>query len=375
MLHPGGCDIGARPIDIHIYALQCLGVDINDNYCNATKQDESFHQINSCGANAFMTNKFDKSNVSYSDSNYVKGNGSKNDGDRPLLNRTAFLKASLSKRNNNSTSVTLPYPSVGATENILLCFAQSGQSIQINNAAREPEIIALQDYLNKTGAKISGAGSSRITIAPSFSGTDPIKSSERNNIVLHFTVPYDRIECGTFLIATAICGGNVVIKGFNFSEQKYLLKILKPKQTYISDHTIIVNAEPHLPMSDIVVTAPYPGLPTDLQSPLSAFFCTVNGKNYIIESVFKNRTSHLEELKKLGGKITKIKNYFIIEGSNKLLGCSVTSKDLRGGAALILAGLKADGVTEVLDSAFISRGYDRIEHKLSQLGAKIKKQI
>lgn len=284
------------------------------------------------------------------------------------LNEAAFLKACIKEPKKNST-ITLKFPSVGATENILLCAAFLGKNVKLNNAAREPEIVALQDFLNDIGAKICGAGSSCIYISPSAMGTDLDKE-------YYFKTPPDRIECGTYLIAGAICGGTLDFHNCSFADQSALLRILKKDiLTNNENKSQSISFEPCPQISDLLVTSPYPGIPTDLQSPLSSFFCTVKGKNYIIESIFRNRTAHLSELLKMGAKIKQYKNCFIIEGQTRLTGCLVEAKDLRGGAALILAGLGAEGTTEVLDNNYITRGYSNIELKLTKLGADISKKL
>lgn len=351
--HPGGCAIGARPIDIHIQSMKDLGVEVSEQ-CRLLSQDEFSLFVNNslCGS-------------SYQ---------ADTDGDRPC-NESSFKEAALLEafiKEKHASSITLKFPSVGATENVLLCAAFSGIEVKLKNAAREPEIAALQNFLNGLGAKIHGAGSSCIFISPCdinfSSGTDLVKE-------FHFEIPSDRIECGTYLIAGAICGGKLTFHNCSFIEQSSLLRILKKTtdmDNKMKSHTICFQKNPSI--SDLVVTSPYPGVPTDMQSPLSAFFCTVKGKNYIIESIFRNRASHLDELSKMGAKITRYKNCFIIEGQTCLYGCKVESKDLRGGASLLLAGLGAEGTTEVLDNSYITRGYSDIEAKLSSLGADITKR-
>ncbi len=287
-----------------------------------------------------------------------------------MENPIAFIKAT-SIGMHPKSNVTLKFPSVGATENLLLCFSSTKQKIELHNVAREPEIIALQTFLNTFGANISGAGSSKIIILPPQTGTDL-------NIKKHvFTTPTDRIVAGSFLLAGAMCGGKLCFDKNDLNLQDQLLKTIKPSiDQFEQSNYILIKFRKAAYLSDVIITSPYPGFPTDMQSPLSAYFCTVYGKNFIIESIFNKRIAHLEELSKMGAHISRYKNCFTFYGRGQtcLHGAQVTAKDLRGGLALILAGLCADGRTSVIDNSNITRGYVEIEKALSLLGADIKKE-
>lgn len=277
----------------------------------------------------------------------------------------------------DSNKIILRFPSVGATENILLYSAFSGRKVELYNAAREPEIVNLQMYLNKIGAEISGAGTSHITIYGK-NHTEAIQNSP--SVCKHKIIP-DRIECGTYLLACAICGGTIELHNAEQSCWDSLLPLIGNGliKDMIGDRDITKNAVKFLfskrpTVNECITTLPFPGLPTDLQAPLMAFFCTVRGTNYIIESIFKKRTSHVDELIKMGANIKKYQNCFVIRGQSCLHGEEVVSNDLRGGAALIIAALGATGTTMINDKSYIARGYTNIEAKLGMLGAEITKK-
>jgi len=355
---------------MHIDAISKLGIEIEE-VCQNIFDNELADIVPKYSCGSFI--KADD----FPNKNHFSANNEDNK-DCPHSNKStveiAFIRAQLKTLKNSS--ITLKFPSVGATENLLLASTFSNVVIHIKNAAREPEIVALQNFLNGIGAKITGAGTSHIIIHPcNIKGTDTDVMLKKN--IYQFSIPSDRIECGTYILAGAICCGVLTFKSEAFENQYALLSILKnsieledltnKKKIYFLQNKSISN---------VFVTTPYPGIATDLQSPLSAFFCTVDGKNHIVESIFQNRVAHLDELIKMGAKISRYKNYFTIEGQTQLHGAKVTSNDLRGGAALILAGLGAIGTTEVIDNSYITRGYTNIDLHLSQLGADIhKKQI
>ena len=274
----------------------------------------------------------------------------------------------------------LRFPSVGATENILLCTSFSGRKVDLYNAAREPEIIDLQTYLNKIGAEIAGAGTSHITIYGKKQDKAPFQAGK---ICRHTVIP-DRIECGTYLLAAAICGGTIELFHIDDTSWKCLQPFLKggdrvvemgtAERTAPDCRSVKFTFTKRPSINQCITTLPYPGIPTDLQAPLMSFLATVDGTNYIIESVFKNRVSHVEELRKMGAYIKTYQNCFLIRGQSCLYGSEVTSGDLRGGAALVIAALGAVGTTVINDNSYIARGYANIEGKLQSLGTEITKK-
>ena len=294
-------------------------------------------------------------------------------GDSLRGNEIALLHAKCRFFYDNN-KIILRFPSVGATENILLYSAFSGRKVELYNAAREPEIIDLQTYLNKIGAEVTGAGTSHITIYGRNYPNSPVSlPAECKHKIIS-----DRIECGTYLLAGAICGGTIELRNTNQQCWKDLLPLIGyncVRDRVIDDNNAAKFTFTKRPLvNECITTLPFPGVPTDLQAPLMAFFCTANGINYIVESIFKNRTSHVDELIKMGAYIKKYQNCFVIRGQSSLYGCEVTSNDLRGGAALIIAALGAAGTTIVTDNSYIARGYTDIENKFRMLGAEITKR-
>lgn len=300
---PGGCNIGNRPIDLHIKGLERLGVKIKDNgkllFCDATA--------------------------------LVGG------------------------------VVHLDCPSVGATENIMMvgCL-NKGKSVVITNAAREPEIVDLANFINKMGGKISGAGTSVITI----------EGVEKLNGTIYEPV-CDRIVAGTYMIATAMTGGKVYIK--NCKEEFVFSLILKLRNSgckiNIKNDIICVENFKRVISCPIINTQPYPGFPTDLQAPMLALQSISNGISVITENLFDDRFKHVPELVKMGAKINVQNRMAVIRGVEKLIGTEVSATDLRGGAALVLAGLVAEGETILNNIHYIERGYENLDYKLSSLGA------
>ena len=304
--YPGGCDIGARPIDLHLKAFEKLGININKNYGNI-----------SCICDKITGEKID-----------------------------------------------LDFPSVGATENIMLaCVLAEGTTI-ITNAAREPEILDLQEFLNKMGAKIQGAGSSQIQIE----GVKKLKD-------ISYNIMPDRIEAGTFLCATAATLGNTKLTNL---EPEHITPIInKLEETdckiKIEKRTIEILAPKKLKAVDIR-TMPYPGFPTDMQSVFATMLSTAKGTSIITENIFENRYKYTQELNRMGAKISIEGKTAVIKGVRKLFGTRVKSTDLRGGAAMVIAGLVAKGITEVENIEYILRGYENFENKLTKLNANIKKE-
>ena len=294
-----------------------------------------------------------------------------NSGDSLDKDKLALLHAKRQLFYDDS-KIILRFPSVGATENILLYSAFLGRKVELYNAAREPEIIDLQIYLNKIGAEISGAGTSHITIY----GKNSTDNAFTSPAICHHKIIPDRIECGTYLLAGAICGGTIELHNIDESCWRILSPFLESgDRVNLEDGTAVkFTFTKRPPINQCITTLPYPGIPTDLQAPLMAFFCTVDGTNYIVESIFKKRTSHVDELIKMGSYIKKYQNCFVIRGQSCLHGCEVTSGDLRGGAALVIAALGATGTTIINDNSYIARGYANIENKLRMLGTEITKR-
>ena len=301
--YPGGCDIGARPIDLHLKAFEKLGININENYGKIE-----------CKCDKIVGAKID-----------------------------------------------LDFPSVGATENTILAACLGDGVTTISNAAREPEIIDLQNFLNKMGAKIKGAGTNIIEIT----GVKKLKDVDYN-------IMSDRIEAGTFLVAGAVTGGNIVINNIlpNFIEP-IIHKLEEANcKIEIEKKSIKLQAPKRLKAVDIK-TMPYPGFPTDMQSVFATGMITAKGTSVIVENIFENRYKYAQELIRMGAKITVEGRTAIIKGTKKLQGAKVRATDLRGGAAMVIAGLVANGITEVEQIHYILRGYEKFEQKLSKLGAKI----
>ena len=257
--------------------------------------------------------------------------------------------------------IQLDFPSVGATENIMMAAVLAKGKTVIRNAAKEPEIIDLQNYLNKAGASIKGAGTDIIKIE----GVTKLGSVE------HTIIP-DRIEVGTFMIATAITHGNVTIANVIPEHVAAVSSKLREAgvKIIIDNDTISVNGNGKLKALDFK-TLPYPGFPTDMQSQLMVLTCVAEGTSIITESIFENRYKHVDELRRMGADIKIEGRVAIMKGVPRLTGAYLEASDLRAGAALVLAGLIAEDVTIIEQISHIDRGYDGLEHKLSQLGASI----
>lgn len=303
LTYPGGCDIGSRPIDLHIKAFEKLGINVKEEFGELV-----------CTADEIV-----------------------------------------------GTDINLDFPSVGATENIMLASVLAKGTTKINNAAMEPEIIDLQNALNSMGAKISGAGTNNIIIK----GVEKLQD-------LSYNIIPDRIEAGTLLCATAITGGNITLKKVIPEHIDTLIKKLEEMgcEISISKNEIILKSPKRLKAVDIK-TLPYPGFPTDLQSILGSVLTVAKGTSIIIENIFENRYKYLNELTKMGAKTTIEGRTAVIKGIKRLNKAKVKSTDLRGGAALVIAALNAKGRTYIENIEYILRGYENLDLKLKSLGANI----
>lgn len=259
------------------------------------------------------------------------------------------------------TDIHLDFPSVGATENIMLASVMAKGTTNIYNAAMEPEIVDLQNALNSMGAKIIGAGTNNIVIK----GVEKLKD-------LSYNIIPDRIEAGTLLCATAITGGNIRLQKAMPEHIKTLLSKLEEMGCVIEidKNEIILNAPKKLKAVDIK-TLPYPGFPTDLQSILGVTLTVAKGTSIIIENIFENRYKYLNELTKMGAKVTIEGRTAVIKGVRRLNKANIRATDLRGGAAMVIAALNAKGRTCIENIEYILRGYENLDVKLKSLGANI----
>lgn len=303
---PGGCAIGTRPIDLHLKGFEALGVKIE------------------------------------------QGHG--------------YIEAS-APEGMTGANIYLDFPSVGATENIMMAAAMANGTTVLENPAEEPEIVDLANYLNQMGARVRGAGTNVITIE----GVSELHG------VQHSVIP-DRIEAGTYMIAAAMTGGDVIIENVLPEHQKPLIAKLREAGALVEEDIdrIHVVGSGRLKAVDIK-TLPYPGFPTDMQAQMMAMLSVAEGRSKITETVFENRFMHVVELNRMGANITTEGRSAVITGPAHLTGCTVRATDLRAGAAMILAGLVAEGVTEICDIYHIDRGYEEIAAKLTRLGADIKR--
>lgn len=302
--YPGGCDIGLRPVDLHLTGLKRLGVAITEE-------------------NGYIVCACDKLH-----------------GDEIMLD----------------------CPSVGATENIMLAAVKAEGVTTIKNAAREPEIEDLQRLLNCMGAKVKGAGSSSIVIE----GVKTLGGCE------FLPIP-DRIEAGTFLIAAAMCGGEIELKRANAENISSLLHKLRENGCKIHVNGDKIYLENHRRLTSVksIETQPYPGFPTDLQAQYTALCCISRGQSIVTENLFETRFKYVPELRRMGADITVINRNAFVRGVEGFKGSVVVAHDLRGGAALVSAALAAEGKSEVLDISHIDRGYGSLEYKLRKLGGDI----
>ncbi len=304
MSFPGGCELGPRPIDLHLAAIRALGGEIRE------------------------------------------GAG--------LLNCTGEHMA--------GCDITLSLPSVGATENAMLAAVCAVGATTINNAAREPEIVDLQDFLVAMGAKVRGAGSSVITIE----GGVPLHGGEH-------TVMGDRIVAATYLTAVAAAGGQAEIVGADYRHLSTVTAVLTEAGCQICSEGSRIAIEVTQPLRGVrpVRTAPYPGFPTDAQAPLMAALCKGTGTSVFVENIFESRYRHVDELARMGADIRVEGKVAVVYGVPTLRGATVQASDLRGGAALVVAGLGAEGVTTITGLQHIDRGYQNLVEVLQGMGANI----
>ncbi len=303
---PGGCTIGARPIDLHLKGFRALGAEI--------------------------------------------------------IMRDYSVEARAPRGGLVGASVYLDFPSVGATENIMMAAVLASGTTTIENAAEEPEIVDLANFLNKMGARVKGAG------------TDTVKIEGVRHLhgAYHTVIP-DRIETGTFMLAAAITRGEVLIRNVVPDHIKPISAKLRECGVIVevADEGMYVVADRKELTATDIKTLPYPGFPTDIQSPFMAFLATVKGPSTVIETVFENRFMHVAELNRMGADIKVSGDRALVKGGARLEGAQVIATDLRGGAAVVLAGLAAEGTTEVSEIYHIERGYENFVEKFRGLGANI----
>lgn len=302
---PGGCDLGARPIDMHISALKQMGITIIEEY-------------------GYLNCRVDKEIV--------------------------------------GAKILLSFPSVGATENVMLAAVLAKGETEIRNAAREPEITDLANFLNACGAKIRGMGESTIYIT----GVERLGGCE-------YTVMPDRIVAATYLGAAAITNGEIEITKVNPKDLESIIPVFEEMGCSLYTYTdkIYLNARHILKPVKTIRTMPYPGFPTDVQAIVMACLCKAEGTSVIVENIFENRFRHAGELCRMGANIKTEGRVAVVQGVKKLYGAQVVATDLRGGAALVLASLNAQGTTTVSEIKHIDRGYECIEKSLNSVGAKI----
>ncbi|MDP3014018.1 MAG: UDP-N-acetylglucosamine 1-carboxyvinyltransferase, partial [Candidatus Subteraquimicrobiales bacterium] len=259
--------------------------------------------------------------------------------------------------------IPLSFPSVGATENILMAAVLAKGTTVIENAAREPEVVDLANLLNKMGAKIFGIGTTTIEIE----GVSELKGTD-------YSVIPDRIEAGTFIMAGILTGGNVTIENALPEHMGIVLEKLKETSAWIKEFPSKICASSSKGFKAInIATLPYPGFPTDLQAPMAVLLSLAQGTSIITENVFESRFMMVDELNRMGANLSVHGHHLVIKGVEKLSGATVCAPDLRGGAALALAGLVAEGETEVLDIFHIDRGYENFDEKLRLLRADIER--
>ncbi len=303
---PGGCAIGPRPVDFHLDGLRQLGATVSMDY------------------------------------GYIRAHAAKLKGQR----------------------IDFEIPTVTGTENLLMAACLAKGTTVINNAAMEPEIVDLADFLIKRGARISGAGSGRLVVegVPALHGAD------------HEVIP-DRIEAGTYLVAGAMTGGRVEVDQCVPEHLEVVISKLKQCGANLSEGTqsITIKAGSRLQAQD-VQTFPYPGFPTDLQAQIMALMCLAEGASVITESVFAGRFLHVPELRRMGAAIAVDGHRAVVKGLGRLTGAPVMASDLRASAALLLAGLAAEGETRISRIYHLERGYERIEDKLQGLGASVRRE-
>lgn len=300
---PGGCELGPRPIDLHLAALEKMGVSIREEFGSLFCSGE---RISGC-------------------------------------------------------EIPLAFPSVGATENIMLAAVRAKGVTVITNAAREPEIEDLQNFLNEMGADVRGAGSSTVVIR----GVEGLRGC------VHRVIP-DRIVTATYLCAVAATRGNALLRKTCPKHNGALLSLLRQCGCELEEQGDLLRIACDAPLSARRVrTMPYPGFPTDAQAPFMGLMCVAKGSTVFVETIFENRYRHIAELQRMGAHITPEGRVAVVEGVKHLKGAPVQAPDLRGGAALMIAALAAEGVTEISDIHHIDRGYESPERVLTRLGASV----
>lgn len=304
---PGGCELGPRPIDLHLSSLQRMGAVIREEFgvlhCRAPK--------GLCGA-----------------------------------------------------AVTLPFPSVGATENVLIAASTARGTTVLRNAAREPEICDLCAFLNRCGARIHGAGESTVTVE----GVESLDGCD------HRVIP-DRIEAATYMAAAAATGGTLILQNI---ETEHVMPIIpafeeagcRPR---LWGDSLLLSAPPRLRRVRAVRTMPYPGFPTDAAAPLLAMCCVAEGTSVFVETIFESRYKYVGELRRMGASIKVEDRVAVVEGRPTLFGTGVSCTDLRGGAALVVAALAAQGVTVIGELQHLDRGYEKMESTLAAIGGNVKR--
>ncbi|WP_137697410.1 UDP-N-acetylglucosamine 1-carboxyvinyltransferase [Ruminiclostridium herbifermentans] len=304
---PGGCAIGSRPVDLHLKGFTALGAEI------------------------------------------TQGHG--------------YVEARKTTKKLIGNKIYLDFPSVGATENIMMAAVLAEGQTSIENAAIEPEIVDLASYLNEMGACIRGAGTDTIRI----------EGVEKLYGCTHTVIP-DRIEAGTYMAAATITHGEVIIDNVVPDHLKPIIAKLKEIGAEIEEDTSSVSVKGNCDLKAIdLKTLPYPGFPTDMQAQMTALLSCTSGTSIVTETIFENRFMHVSELKRMGANIKIDGRTAVIEGKKYLTGASVKATDLRAGAALVLAGLAAEGATEISEIQHIDRGYCALDVKLRSLGAKIER--
>lgn len=302
---PGGCSIGSRPIDLHLRGFEQMGAVITQNA-------------------GYIEAKADK----------LKG-----------------------------AHIYLDFPSVGATQNLILAATLAEGTTTLENAAREPEIVDLANLLNKMGANVKGAGTDTVIIK----GVDKMHGA-------HHAVVQDRIEAGTFMVAAAMTQGNVLIKDAIAEHNRPLIsKLSEMGVSFVVEERGLRVIGPEQLKPTSVKTLPHPGFPTDMQSQMTAAQAVAKGESVMVETVFENRFQHLEEMRRMGLEVDITRNTALIQGNSNLQGAAVKSTDLRASAALILLGLVAKGQTTVRKLSHLDRGYYKFHEKLSALGATIER--
>ena len=307
MSFPGGCELGPRPIDMHIAAMKKLGAKVVDEY--------------------------------------------------GIIKCTA-------ERGLHGARINLNYPSVGTTENIMLAAVTAKGQTVISNAAREPEIIDLADFLNRCGGRIKGAGNSTIVI----DGVQKLRGCT-------YSVIADRIAAATYISAAASTGGEISLTGIDSSICDSFLPVFEQMgcKIYVYSDRLYINASGKLKGVNKITTMPHPGFPTDAQAVIMAALCKAYGSSIFEENIFESRYRHVDALVKMGADIKVIGKAAVVNGVEKLYGAKVSATDLRGGAAMAVAGLGAEGVTEVAEIHHIDRGYEDMEKAFSSLGGKIQR--